>query len=100
MAEEPLGLGVYIGLNDQHGKPIHIGDTLMFDAHEWGEPMSFVIELRAGMIVHPGATSDLTSWCTVTHCVLDDAQDAFTQKRSAIQAKIRQGGRRTTGEII
>lgn len=61
--------GIPIGVNDRDGHPIHIGDTLDFDADEWGEPMQFVVRLENGQIVHPGATGDLTEWCRVVECV-------------------------------
>lgn len=58
-------IGVPIGATDKHGVPVHIGDTVEFDEREFGGPCRFVIELRDGEIVHPGATGDLRSWCTV-----------------------------------
>ena len=57
--------GVQIGANDSKGRPIHVGDTLLFDEKEWGEPMQFTIELIDGSIQHPGATDDLTEWCEI-----------------------------------
>ena len=60
-----LPLGVPIGVNDQHGNPIHIGDKLDFDHREWGGPQQFVVELKDGTIQHPGCTSDLSSWCEI-----------------------------------
>ncbi len=59
------GLGVPIGVNDSDGRPIHIGDTLDFDEHEWGSPCEFVIRLENGEIQHPGCTSDLKNWCRI-----------------------------------
>jgi len=60
-----LPLGVPIGVNDELGKPIHIGDRLKFDEREWGEPLEFTVELKNGQIHHPGAPSDLTNWCQI-----------------------------------
>lgn len=60
------GRGVAIGVNDMHGRPIHIGDTLVFDEREWGAPLPpFVIEIKKGLIQHPGSTGDLSSWCEI-----------------------------------
>lgn len=64
-----LGIGVFIGIYDQQGTPIHIGDTLAFDPQEWGAPIEFTVTLEHGQICHPGATEDLTQWCTVIHSV-------------------------------
>lgn len=61
----PRGFGVYIGVNDRAGRPIRIGDVLRFDEKQWGAPMTFQVELREGMIMHPGSTSDLEQWCTI-----------------------------------
>lgn len=56
--------GIAIGINDRNGNPLHIGDTLHFDAAEWGgDGCTFTIELRDGAIQHPGATKDLSEWC-------------------------------------
>lgn len=60
-----LGLGVPIGVNDCHGRPIRIGDVLRFDSAEWGGPMEFTVRLVNGRIEHPGATEDLTNWCEI-----------------------------------
>ena len=57
--------GVPIGVNDRHGNPIHIGDTLKFCGEEWDGPMKFVVSLAWGQIDHPGATSDLSNWCEI-----------------------------------
>ena len=59
------GLGVPIGIDDVHGKPIRIGDTMRFDETEYGEPCEFMISLENGLIQHPGATSDLSNWCEI-----------------------------------
>jgi hypothetical protein len=61
-----LGAGVYIGILDQEGSKIHIGDTLSFDPKEWGGPYEFVIEITRGEISLPGGgPSDVTEWCTI-----------------------------------
>lgn len=63
---KPLGWGIFIGRRDRSGSPIHIGDTLHFDASEWGgDGLDFTIKLEAGEICHPGAASDLSEWCTI-----------------------------------
>lgn len=65
MLNDLLGAGLYIGINDKEGTPVHIGDTLEFDADEYGAECVFVIELKGGQIQHPGATSDIPNWCRV-----------------------------------
>ena len=80
-----LGTGQYIGVNDCQGNRIHIGDTLEFDEKEFGEKCVFVVELKDGTIQHPGATSDLTNWCTVinswkTNCD-DQLQDIHDERK-------------------
>jgi len=59
--------GTYIRYNDKHGNPIHIGDTLSFDAQEWGSENVFVLEfnwadfgLNIGFPIH-----DLTTYCEI-----------------------------------
>jgi hypothetical protein len=66
-------LGIPLGINDCKGNPIHTGDELRFNHDEWyrgvqtlEQPeMDFEITLSGGAIHHPGATSDLTSFCTI-----------------------------------
>jgi len=58
-------MGIRIGVDDRKGNPIHIGDTLSFDAREWGEPMTFMVTLEQGEIRHPGSTGDLSEWCEI-----------------------------------
>jgi hypothetical protein len=60
-----LPIGCPINRNDHNGNPIHVGDELDFNEREWGEPMRFVVQMKDGMIQHPGAPSDLDSWCTI-----------------------------------
>ena len=60
-----LGYGVYIGVNDVNGQPIHIGDHLQFDEKEYGEPCEFVVELFEGELHYCGAASDLSNYCTI-----------------------------------
>lgn len=62
--------GMWIGVNDRHGRRIHLGDTLRFDPQEWGGHIDceFVIALQEGEIVHPGSPGDLTQWCEVSAC--------------------------------
>lgn len=57
--------GISIDRTDRQGNIIHVGDTLEFDAEEWGVEMTFVVELENGKISHPGSTSDLSDWCTI-----------------------------------
>jgi len=59
------GNGAYIGVEDCTGKPIHIGDTLEFDENEFGGKCIFTIILKHGMVIHPGATDDLSTWCKI-----------------------------------
>lgn len=54
-------------VTDKHGSPVHIGDTLSFDAKEWGGKHVFVLgwdeeecELDIGF-----PPSDITEWCEV-----------------------------------
>jgi len=60
-------IGVPIGLNDRHGNPVHIGDTLRFDPYAWGNTTNneFVVELVAGEIQINGAPSDIPNWCEI-----------------------------------
>jgi hypothetical protein len=60
-----LGAGLWIGINDMDGKPIHIGDTLEFDEKEFGEECIFTLTLEKGEFQHPGSVSDLSAWCKV-----------------------------------
>ena len=62
----PVGYGVPIGLNDKHGNPVHIGDTLKFDEDEWGgkfEP--YVVTIEEGEIQLFGSPSDVPQFCEV-----------------------------------
>ena len=60
-----LGAGLWIGIHDCEGNKIHIGDTLEFDAQEYGCECIFTLTLEKGEFQHPGAMSDLTAWCKV-----------------------------------
>ena len=67
-------MGVPIGVCDRNGNPLHIGDTLKFDAREWGDDHCvFEIRLEKGQIVHPGTTSDLSNWCDLVRRWDDDS---------------------------
>lgn len=59
--------GTPIGLNDKHGNPVHIGDTLRFDPYEWGNSTNneFVVTLVEGEIQMNGGPSDIPSWCEI-----------------------------------
>lgn len=59
--------GVPIGLNDKHGNPVHIGDTLRFDPQVWGNDTNnkFVVELADGEIQTNGVPSDIPNWCEI-----------------------------------
>lgn len=61
-----LPIGCPIGRKDHNGNPVHVGDELEFNEREWGEPMRFIVELKDGLVQHPGGSSDLESWCTIT----------------------------------
>lgn len=70
MSEMYMGtVGLSTGLVDQHGIPIHLGDTLVFDEREWGAPYpanEFVIEFKDGELLVFGCVSELRQFCTVT----------------------------------
>lgn len=62
-------VGVPIGLEDKHGNPVHIGDTLRFDPHAWGNSTNneFVVTLQEGEIRLNGVPSDIPEWCEIIH---------------------------------
>lgn len=75
-AVRATGLGVTIGVNDRDGNPVHIGDTLEFDAKEWRRGMTFesgvintpprsVVELVKGEIVCNGGVGSISDWCRI-----------------------------------
>ncbi len=80
-----LGLGVYIGLEDVNGYPIHIGDVLEFDVREWGssEGNVFTVTLEKGDISGCGVPSEWPSFCRIIkswngsnqHLMPDDTGD-------------------------
>lgn len=59
--------GTPIGVNDKHGRAVHIGDTLHFDEKKWGSAVNatFVVELIDGEIVHNGVASDFEEYCEI-----------------------------------
>jgi len=61
-----IGRGTPIDLNDKYGRPVHVGDTLMFDESEWGgkfEP--YVVTIQKGMIQLYGGPSDVPQFCEI-----------------------------------
>lgn len=80
--DELAKLRIPIGKDDRHGNPIHLGDWLRFDYHEWyrskhylltikGEPWpeepepEFQILIDGGEILMWGTPDDLESWCEI-----------------------------------
>lgn len=67
--------GIYIGLEDRNGTPVHIGDTLEFDYEEWWSnappgkrplgPVLTKVELIDGEITCNGGVGSIRDWCTV-----------------------------------
>lgn len=61
-----LRVAVPIGINDRHGDPVHVGDTLRFDEEEWGgSDSTFKVELVDGEIVGKGVASEWNEWCEI-----------------------------------
>lgn len=59
-------LGLNTGLVDMHDKPIHLGDTILFDRREWGDDNNtFVIGFSDGELDIKGTIDDARSWWTV-----------------------------------
>lgn len=61
-------IGLFTGLKDRRGTPVHLGDTLEFDAAEWGAPApdnQFVIEYKDGELRVNGTVSEVSQFCTV-----------------------------------
>lgn len=60
-------IGLDTGMVDKTGAPIHLGDTLEFDAREWGDDQSnkFVIKFEEGELLCHGSPFTLDEWCTI-----------------------------------
>jgi len=62
----PVGYGTPIDLNDKHGNPVHVGDTLMFDEDEWGSKFKpYVVKIEKGEIQLYGSPSDVPQFCEI-----------------------------------
>jgi hypothetical protein len=62
----PVGYGTPIDLNDKHGNPVHVGDTLMFDEDEWGSEFKpYVVKIEEGEIQLYGSPSDVPQFCEI-----------------------------------
>lgn len=57
--------GMYTGIKDRHGNPVHVGDVLSFDPREWGGECEYVLRFENGELVTKGTVSDITNWCVV-----------------------------------
>lgn len=59
--------GMRIGVLDRDGTPVRIGDTLSFDAREWGSDKDheFVVRFEGGGILVDGTVGDIPIWCRV-----------------------------------
>src|SRR5688500_13556602 len=68
--------GMFTGLYDRMGQPIHIGDTVRFDPKEWGndETNVFVVRFEKGELQVNGTPFDMHQWCEV----IQPAQQAST----------------------
>lgn len=77
-----LGAGTPIGLDDKHGHPVHLGDTLRFDPDVWyrhtrwcadlhGTPHEdepdpiFTVRIVKGEIEMLGSPSDVGEYCEI-----------------------------------
>lgn len=76
------GAGTPIGLNDKHGNPVHLGDTLRFDPDVWYRSSRWCTDLRneprsaepdpvctvrivAGEIELVGTPGDVDQYCEI-----------------------------------
>lgn len=58
--------GIFTGLRDRNGQPIHIGDELEFDRYEWGgDDNRFVIEFVDGELQVKGTVFNIGEWCHI-----------------------------------
>lgn len=73
---EPPRKGIPVDRNDATGRPIHVGDWLHFDIHEWGCGCAgpehdrgcdgvFQITLSGGEIHGNGTPSDWSEFCRI-----------------------------------
>ena len=61
-----VGAGMPIDLNDKHGNPVHIGDTIDFDEKEWGATfVPYVVTVESGEIQLWGSPSDFPVHCEI-----------------------------------
>ena len=58
--------GLFTGLFDVEGSPIHLGDTLSFCENALDSEFDFVIGVENGSLDSCGALNDLAEWCTIT----------------------------------
>ena len=64
-----IGAGMPIDLNDKHGNPVHIGDTIAFDEKEWGARfIPYVVTIKSGEIQLWGSPSDFPVHCEIVKC--------------------------------
>lgn len=57
--------GMYTGLADRHGTPVHVGDVLSFDPEQWGSICEFVVGFSGGELDVCGVPRDIPEWCVV-----------------------------------